>query len=103
MLNNGFSLVLFTLCYGLMTGDIVDSNIAVIGFIRAVIGGPILGAGFGLSACWWLRRVIRDDVLTISVMLLTSYLLFFVCEYTWLQFSGFLALTVLGLLMANVG
>lgn len=57
----------------------------------------------GLLGSLWLRRIIRDDVLTSTVTFMTCYITFYFAEFTFLQVSGILAIVVLGLFMSAFG
>lgn len=58
------------------------------GFVTLTVGGIILGLIFGIVGMYWLRSIIRDDILIVSVTLVMSYLLFFVSENLNLHVSG---------------
>lgn len=101
MLNNAFGLVLFQVFLDRYHGNTTTVIEASIQYIRMIAIGPVIGFFFAVVACYWLKKIIKDDILTVSIMFLSSYICFFLCEYAWIEVSGFLALTVLGL-MINV-
>lgn len=75
----------------------------VINLARIAGGGPILGFIMGLIGSLWLRRVIRDDVLTSTITFICCYIVFYFAEFTFFHVSGILAIVVLGLFMSAFG
>ena len=69
-------------------------------FFFILKGGPILGICFGVVSCMWLRRIIRDDVLTATVTFIACFICFYCAEFTFLHVSGILSIVVLGLFMS---
>lgn len=57
----------------------------------------------GLIGSLWLRRVIRDDVLTSTITFIACYIVFYFAEFTFFHVSGILAIVVLGLFMSAFG
>lgn len=72
-------------------------------FIRLAGGGPTVGFLVGMAGSFWLRRLIRDDVLTSTVTFIACYICFYLAEFTFLHVSGILAIVVLGLFMSAHG
>ena len=62
-----------------------------------------MGLVFGFIANIWLRKIINDDVLVITISFVTCYLLFFVSENLKYSVSGILALVTLGFFMSAIG
>lgn len=71
--------------------------------VRIAGGGPILGIAMGIIGSIWLRRVIRDDVLTSTITFIACYIIFYCAEFTFFHVSGILAIVVLGLFMSAFG
>lgn len=107
MINGGMSLLFYQIFNSLVKLQGHHVPISGVGvtfqFFSGIIGGPILGLIFGVIGAFWVRKIIRDDVLTLMVMFFTSYFLLYICEYTILTVSGLLAVVVLGLYMAANG
>jgi len=57
-------------------------------FFRLAGGGPVIGIVLGIIGSFWLRRLIRDDVLTSTVTFITCFLCFYVAEFTFFKVSG---------------
>ena len=72
-------------------------------FLRSILGGPALGIIMGLIGSFWLRRIIRDDVLTSSVTFIICYICFYIAEFSGIEVSGILSIVVLGLFMSAYG
>jgi len=87
----------------MIVGEASGAVDVVVNFIRIAIGGPILGVIVGLVGSLWLRRIIRDEVLTVTVTFVACYVAFFLAEFTFLKVSGILAIVSLGLFMSAFG
>ena len=57
----------------------------------------------GLIGSFWIRKIIRDDVLTSCVTFITCYICFYIAEFTFLNVSGILSVVFLGLFMSAYG
>jgi hypothetical protein len=57
----------------------------------------------GIIGSYWLRRIIRDDVLTSIVTFIVCYICFYIAEFTFVAVSGILSIVVLGLFMSANG
>lgn len=57
----------------------------------------------GIAGSLWLRRIVRDDVLTSTITFITCYICFFFAEFTFVHVSGILSIVVLGLFMSAFG
>jgi NhaP-type Na+/H+ or K+/H+ antiporter len=75
----------------------------VILFLRLSLGGPLLGAAFGMALSLFIKRVFDDSVLETALTFVTCYLLFWTAETSGLHVSGILALVALGLYMSGWG
>ena len=96
-------MVFFLLFLGLAKGEATTAVGVITNFVRLSVGGPLLGIVFGFFMCLWLKKILRDTVLSISITFIGAYLCFYVAEYTWLKVSGILALVSLGLFFSAVG
>lgn len=72
-------------------------------FLRLAGGGPAVGFVMGMIGSFWLRRLVRDDILTSIVTFIMCFLTFYVSEFTFFHVSGILAIVVLGLFMSAHG
>jgi hypothetical protein len=57
----------------------------------------------GILGSYWIRRIIRDDVVTSMVTFVVCFVCFYLAEFTFLSVSGILAVGVLGLFMSANG
>lgn len=103
MLNDGTAMVFFALFLDLAKGNSTTFTGVIVGFVRTSIGGPLLGILFGMVVSFWIKRIIRDSVLTVTVTVVGAYLCFYLAEFTFLKVSGILSIVVLGLYMSAVG
>ena len=103
LLNDGTAIVAFLLLIGAVTGlGVFTAFGAVKGFFYIGLGGAALGIVIGLVGVAWVKRVFNDPLVETSVMLMTAYLTFYVCEHIFVM-SGVLGLVALGLVWAGIG
>ncbi len=108
LLNDGTAIVAFVLLIGVVTGaeaflgtgSFIGS--AAIGFGKIGAAGGLVGVLIGLIAILWVRKVFNDPLIEITVVLVTAYAVFFICEH-FFHVSGVLGLVALGIVMAGVG
>lgn len=103
LMNDGTAMVFFTLFLNLVKGESTTLVGVVASFIRIALGGPLLGFIIGLMTSYWMKRIIRDPVLSINITFVAAYLCFYIAEFTWVKVSGILSIVVLGLYMSAVG
>ena len=108
LLNDGTAIVAFVLLIGVVTGTEIFAGLgsflgsAALGFGQIGAAGGLIGVLVGLVAIMWMRKVFNDPMVEITVVLVTSYAVFFICEH-FFHVSGVLGLVALGILMAGVG
>ncbi len=108
LLNDGTAIVAFVLLIGVVTGAeqfLGTGNFignATLGFGKIGAAGGLIGVIIGLFAILWVRKVFNDPLIEITVVLVTAYAVFFVCEH-FFHVSGVLGLVALGIVMAGVG
>lgn len=96
-------MVFFMLFMDLAKGN-SSSMTGVLGnFVRVSLGGPLLGVVVGMIMSYWIKRTIRDSVLSINVTFVGAFLCFWVAEFTDLKVSGILSIVTLGLYFSAVG
>ena len=77
-MNDGTAMVFFMLFMDLAKGN-SSSAVGVLGnFIRVSLGGPLLGIFFGMIMSYWIKRIIRDSVLSVNVTFVGAFLCFWV-------------------------
>lgn len=102
-MNDGTAMVFFMLFMDLAKGN-ASSVVGVLGnFVRVSLGGPLLGLLVGAIISYWIKKIIRDSVLSINVTFVGAFLCFYIAEFTWVKVSGILAIVTLGLYMSAVG
>lgn len=108
LLNDGTAIVAFMLLIGLVTGAQIFTGLgdfvvdATLGFGSIGGAGALVGVLIGIVCILWLRKVFNDAMIEITLVLVTSYAVFFICEH-FFHVSGVLGLVALGILMAGVG
>lgn len=102
LLNDGTAMVFYIVFSSIYKAQGVTALGTLIKFVQLSFGGLLLGA----VACWisilWLRRIVKDEILTIAITFMTCYITFFIGE-TYLGVSGILAIVSLGVLMSMFG
>lgn len=96
-------MVFFMLFMSLVKGESTSALDVVSNFVRVSLGGPLLGIIVGFIICWWLKKIIRDTVLTVMITFLGTFLCFYIAEFTWVKVSGILSIVSLGLFFSAVG
>ena len=96
-------MVFFMLFMGLVKGEGATVLGVVTNFVRMSIGGPILGICVGFLISIWMKKILRDAVLSVTITFIGCYLCFYLAEFTWLHVSGILSLVSLGLFFSAVG
>lgn len=102
LLNDGTAMVFFMLFLDMVKGKASTTTDVIVSFVRIGLGGPLLGIGVGMVAAHYLKKVVRDDVMTANITFLACYFCFWLAEYTFLKVSGILSLVVLGLFLSAV-
>ena len=83
LLNDGTAIVAFVLLIGVVTGAELFTSTgsfigsAAIGFGQIGAAGGLIGVFLGLIAILWVRKVFNDPMIEITVVLVTSYAVFF--------------------------
>lgn len=78
LLNDGTAMVFFMLFLDLAKGNSSSPMDVGLNFVRIAIGGPLLGILVGFLASLWLKRIVRDDVLTANITFVSCYLCFYI-------------------------
>jgi NhaP-type Na+/H+ or K+/H+ antiporter len=52
---------------------------------------------------FWMKKIIRDTVLSVNITFIGTFLCFYVAEFTWVKVSGILSVVALGLFFSAVG
>jgi CPA1 family monovalent cation:H+ antiporter len=78
LLNDGTAMVFFMLFLELAKGNTSSSVDVAMNFVRIAIGGPILGILVGFLTSFWLKKVVRDDLLTANITFVSCYLCFYI-------------------------
>lgn len=71
-------MVFFMLFMSLVKGESTSALDVVSNFVRVSLGGPLLGIIVGFIICWWLKKIIRDTVLTVMITFLGTFLCFYI-------------------------
>lgn len=103
LMNDGTAMVFFMLFMDLAKGKSSTAVGVVVNFVRIAFGGPLLGIITGMIVSFWMKRIIRDSVLTVNITFVGAYLCFYAAEFTFLHVSGILSIVTLGLYMSAVG
>ncbi len=98
LLNDGTSIVVFTLILAFATGQATSTGEAVLDFIRVVGMGITLGAAVGLAVTTVIQRV-DDAMIEITLTTIGAYGAFVLAEH--FHFSGVIATVTAGMLCGN--
>ncbi len=100
LLNDGTSIVFFTLSLGVAGGSVVHAGAIVAQFIAMVGMGALIGAGIGALASAVMRQV-NEPMIEITLTTMAAYGSF-VCAQG-LHFSGVIATVSAGMICGNIG
>jgi NhaP-type Na+/H+ or K+/H+ antiporter len=96
-------MVFFMLFMSLVKGEDTTVTGVIANFVRVSLGGPLLGLVFGVIVSFWMKKIIRDTVLSVIITFIGTFLCFWVAEFTWIKVSGILSIVSLGLYFSAVG
>jgi len=111
LLNDGTGVVFFTIFSNLAAGNKVSVGVGIGAFSFLCFGGVALGLVFSVITSTWLEKIFDDSILSISITISSSYLLYWVAETFTAYFtgdmkvgvSGILALCTMGLYLSAYG
>lgn len=96
-------MVFFMLFMSLVKGESTTALDVIANFVRVSIGGPLLGLAVGFVVSFWMKKIIRDAVLSVNITFIGTFLCFYIAEFTWVKVSGILSIVCLGLYFSAVG
>ncbi len=104
LLNDGTSIVVFTLLVKMLSGDVTEfSTTGALSSFAVVVAG---GIGVGLVLAWvlskWIEQLFNDPLSEITLTLLLAYSAMVIAE-GMLHVSGVMAVVVAGLWMSGTG
>lgn len=102
LLNDGSAMVFFYMFANLLKGGSFNPIEILINFIWLTVGGVILGAIMTYIILFWIKKIVKDDILTINLTFISCYLTFFLSEF-YFEVSGIISLVTLGVLMGKFG
>jgi FtsH-binding integral membrane protein len=83
-------MVFLIIFFELAKGNTNTATDVVLTFFIIVIEGSILG----ILTSLWLKRIVRDYVLTPNLTFVSCYLYFCIAEFTWVKVSDILGMVV---------
>ena len=104
LMNDGTAMVMFTLFFNMLSGEVYTFPKVVAFFASAAVGSCALGIIVGFATLLWLRSASRalseaDEFIQISITICCAYIVFFLAQY-FLEVSGVLACCGAGLVLA---
>lgn len=76
LLNDGTAMVFFMMFLDMVKGYTSTTTDVIMNFVRIGLGGPLLGVVVGMIAAYYLKKVVRDDVMTANITFLSCYFCF---------------------------
>jgi Na+/H+ antiporter len=105
LLNDGTSIVIFTVLFSLMVGGagvMVSPAGIALDFVRIVAGGLVVGLALALVVSAWLSRTFNDPLVEITLTVILAYASMILAEGLF-HVSGVIAIVAAGLLMSARG
>ena len=72
-------------------------------FLKEVFGGIVFGVIVGAVAVYCIKRMIYDGILVVALMVIFTYSIYMVAEFSTLSISGIISLAVFALYMNAFG
>ncbi len=104
LLNDGTSIVVFTVLLGLLTtaGASFQLGPALLSFVKVVLGGVVVGVVLAAAVSLWASRMFNDPLVEITLTLAVAYLAMLIAE-GFFHVSGVLAVVVSGYWLGGRG
>ena len=103
LINDGTSIVCFQVLVEIYKGSAPNIGRILMNICTLCIGGPALGLVMGLIFTAWMRRVVKDAALMVSLTFVNCFLIFFLCEYFPWNISGLLAIVTAAIVHSAQG
>lgn len=100
LLNDGVSLVAAQVFKKFYEGKAMTTLQIIWNLVSLCIGGPLFGLVVGLAFYMWMRKIIKDGVLMVSITFIACFLVFFLCEYPSWNLSGILAIVMASIVLS---
>lgn len=100
LLNDGASFVLVAVFWKIYEGKTSSVFSVIWNLITMCIGGPVFGTIVGILFYLWMRKIVKDGVLLVSITFIAAFLVFFLCEYPPWNLSGILAIIMTSLALS---
>ena len=102
LLNDGTAMISYLVFSGLFKKEKLTYVGVTIRLIQLCVGGPLVGYVAQQISTFWLKKITKDDTLTITITFLACYASFYLGEM-YLGVSGILTIVTLGVLMGTYG
>lgn len=103
LLNDGVSLVLAFAFKKFYESDPLTPFQIAWNVISLCIGGPLFGLIVGFIFYSWMIRIMKDQVMMVTITFICCFLVFFSCEYPPWNLSGILAIVMASLFLSYQG
>jgi CPA1 family monovalent cation:H+ antiporter len=103
LINDGTAIVLFTIIFAVIHNNNFSFALTVFNFLKAYIGGIVIGLSIGYLTIRLLQKILSDDsVVVVLVTIVVAYLTFIICE-GFFHVSGVIGVVVAGLFIGHKG
>lgn len=103
LLNDGVSLVLAMAFKKFYEGTPLGPLQITWNLISLCVGGPLFGLLVGYFFYRWMIKIIKDQVMMVTITFICCFLVFFLCEYPAWNLSGILAIVMASLFLSYKG
>jgi NhaP-type Na+/H+ or K+/H+ antiporter len=62
----------------LVKGESTTVLDVITNFVRVSIGGPLLGLLVGIIVSFWMKKIIRDAVLSVNITFIGTFICFYI-------------------------
>lgn len=101
-MNDGTAAVFYIIFSNIYKGLGANPLIFLTSFIRLFFGGILVGMIVCFFIVYWIKGIIKDDIMTLAYTFIACYFTFLLSEY-YLGVSGIISIVTLGILMGIYG
>jgi NhaP-type Na+/H+ or K+/H+ antiporter len=100
LLNDGSAMVFYLMFKAIFEGHNSGIFSSIFLFVYLSFGGVFMGVLGGFLVILWMKKIVKDEILNMNLIVISCYMTFFVSEF-YLEVSGIIAIVTLGVFMGR--